>query len=105
MRHLRRRQTPAGTVLPAKADGRTRAARRLRNLTIDFEEAIGPENLTPTIRARVAAAVALALSVEKLNGELACGQAVNPGQVLKVAEQLERILHDLKPARPSASPT
>jgi hypothetical protein len=96
MKYSRRRQTPAGTVLPAHADGRTRDARRLKQVTLAFEAELGPENLTPSTRARVAAAVALSLTAEKLNGQLACGQAVDPAQVIHVAERLERILHGLK---------
>jgi hypothetical protein len=103
MRHNRRRQTPLGTTLPAVADGRTRNARRLRDLTIKFEEEIGADQLTPLVRARIAAAVAVLLTQEKLNGDLACGQPVDPDQVLAVATKLESILRDLKPARPNAS--
>jgi hypothetical protein len=96
MKYNRRRQTPAGTVLPANADGRTRDARRLKQVTLAFEAELGPENLTPSTRARVAAAVALSLTTEKLNGQLACGQAVDPAKVIEVATKLESILRDLK---------
>jgi hypothetical protein len=98
-RARRVRTTPGGTVLPRSADGRSLAARRVKQVTIALETELSGAELTPMVHAKIGAAVVLSLAAEKLQGDLAQGKPVDPKQALELAAGLERLLADLERAK------
>jgi hypothetical protein len=96
------RRTASGTVLPREGDGRTLASRRIKSLTVAFEEAIGSD-INIIQRSRVAAAVMLSLTSEQLQNEAARGLPVDPQEAARVAEGLAKTLRDLERAKRPAS--
>jgi hypothetical protein len=72
-------------------------AKRLKKLIIDLEGGlVGP--VSARQRALVGAAAALMLTNENLQANLATGGQVDPLELSRVADSLERILAALEPA-------
>jgi hypothetical protein len=101
MAHRQRsRRSPLGVEMP-RGDGRTLLGRRLRQLTVQFEDGLIPP-LSAAVRAKVGAAVVLAMTTESMQARLMAGQDVNPADALKLAAGLERLLKDLERAKGKA---
>jgi hypothetical protein len=81
-----------------RGDGRLLQARKLKRLTVQFEEGLQPP-LDAATRAKVGAAVVMAMTTEALQAKLMAGQDVDPVAVLKLAAGLERLLKDLETAK------
>lgn len=95
----RARRTIAGTLLP-RVDGRTLPARRLTKLIVELEGGLeGP--ITARQRALVGAAASLMLTNENLAADLSTGGKVDPLELSRVADSLERVLAAL--LKPSMS--
>jgi hypothetical protein len=84
-----------------RGDGRLLKARKLKQLTVQFEEGLQPP-LSAATRAKVGAAVVMAMTTETMQAKLMAGQDVDPVAVLKLAAGLERLLKDLERAKRSA---
>jgi hypothetical protein len=68
----------------------------LKQITAEFEQALSPVELaSPLVRSRVASAVLLAAMQEQLRCEISEGLPVDPSEVCRVADQLERVLQSL----------
>jgi hypothetical protein len=85
-----------GAKMIAGVDGRSAEARRYRDLTMSFADALGgPSSLTEAQRTLIAQAAALTMQAEKLQGAMIRGEDVDVVQQTAVANALLKTLSRL----------
>src|SRR5271163_4300610 len=82
-------------------DGRTRNARRFRDLFESFAESLGgEERLSEADRALARMAASLAVKSETMQAEVAAGGEVDAEQLVRVTNSLSRVLSRLRKRQP-----
>ena len=94
--HARSRKTNGSAAFLGPVDGRSRPARRHRDLVRAFTDALGGrESLTTGQRVKVEQAAGLAVRAELLQAATARGEDVDNEDLVRVANTLRRELSDL----------
>jgi hypothetical protein len=82
-------------ILPRHVDGRSAEAKRLMGLVRDLAEHVEDSD-NPVTRARLVAAALLVMQQESMAHAVAAGKAVDPNDIVRIANACERALRRLK---------
>jgi hypothetical protein len=86
----RPRHTRTGIELP-RADGRTIASRRFRELVESFEQELGGK-LSPVEQSLVRQAASLTLASERMQADVVAGVQIHADAMVRVSSEARRIL-------------
>ena len=90
-----------GSKLITGADGRSREARRYRDLWADLTRDLGG-NLSTADMALVRQAAALTLQAELLQAAIVRGEPVDAGELIRLSGEVRRVLRSLRRSQPEA---
>jgi hypothetical protein len=86
------RRTASGLTLPRTSDGRSKANRRIKELTVALEHDLAGVTMSTSLRTLITAAVINTVALEKMRDDLAEGIPCDVDRFTGIAASLETTL-------------